>query len=92
MIAHFKKNTENIWQASVNIEIPGPFTSIIVSRWLDKENYRAIISVLKEFKSVRNKSSILTRLLKDSGLLEFKFKDSADEALFILKYKEGMDI
>jgi hypothetical protein len=92
MIAHFKKNAENIWQASVNIEIPGPFRSIIVSRFLDKENYRAIISALKEFKSVRNKSSILTRLLKDGGLLEFKFKSPADEALFILKYTDGMNV
>lgn len=102
MIIHFKKQISyhfykeiQHWVAYFNIEIYGPpGTGFVIRRkctFLDKELYKFIKSVIKEFKSVRF-YPLFFSFLCFNGQLKFKFKKPEDEVLFILKYAEGIEI
>jgi hypothetical protein len=107
MIIHFDRKVGyrlsnkpiNYWEAYIKLEISyGPAGNGVVARrkchLIDKEIYRIIRNQLKEFKSIRYFGFLSHFIFRYffGGHIGFRFKDTADEALFILKYTDGMNV
>jgi hypothetical protein len=96
---HLSSKAVHYWQPYFNIEISyGNLGNVVARRkckHLNKEIYKDICDILKEFKSVRYEGLFLGRLIASltfGGEMKFTFKRPEDEAHFILKYTEGMSI